>query len=55
MTAISRDVLTYHVASSDAFAAEREGILVALRCVVGSEGAVYLATPITGGLRFLEW
>jgi hypothetical protein len=51
MTAISRHVLE----SPDAFAAEREGILEALRCVVGSEGAIYLATPITGGLRFLEW
>jgi hypothetical protein len=44
-----------HPAESDVFAAEREGILEAMRCVVGSQGAAYVATPITGGLRFLEW
>jgi hypothetical protein len=48
-------VLTYRQELSDALTAEREGILEALRCVVGSEGAVYMATPITGGLRFLKW
>jgi hypothetical protein len=40
---------------SDAFAAERQGILEALGCVIGARGAIYLATPITGGLRFIEW
>ena len=35
--------------------AEHQGILEVLRCVIGPEGAVYLATPITGGDRFLEW
>ncbi len=52
---MTQQVLTDRSVTADAFAAEREGILEALRCVVGSKGAVYLATPITGGLRFLEW
>src|SRR5262245_42827579 len=55
MKRISRDTLTYRPGSPDALAAERAGVLEALRCVVGSEGALYLATPITGGLRFLKW
>ena len=50
-----QQLLTDRQGSSDAFAAEREGILEALRSVVGFEEAVYLAAPITGGLRFLEW
>ena len=52
---MSEQALRDHLTSSDAFAAEREGILEALRCVVGSKRALYLATPITGGLRFLTW
>jgi hypothetical protein len=52
---VSKQGLDFIAGPSDTFSVEREGLLAVLSCTIGSDGAIYIATPITGGLRFLEW
>lgn len=34
---------------------EGRGVIEGLRCVLGSEGAIYVSAPITGGTRYQRW